>query len=87
MQSFPKAMRDDLHNLMPRIQALPDRDLVALLDQHRDQYTPEALRIAEEEADARGGLLHLKEDAARATAEKTPRKRGAAVKPFFENLF
>ena len=80
-------MRDDLSELMQRIHALPDRKLVSLLEQDRDQYTPEAISIAEEEAEARGGLLHLKQETAPAVSQKQRRKRGKEGRQFIEDLF
>ena len=80
------AMRDDLSKLMQRIQALPDRELISLLEQDRDQYAPEAISIAEEEAEARGGLLHLKQKAALAVPEKQRQKRLKEGKHLIEDL-
>lgn len=55
-------MPNDLNTLFDRIRALPDRELVALLEEEADQYTREAISIAEIEAEARGGILYLKQE-------------------------
>ncbi len=68
-------MRDDLSTLFQRIRALPDRELISLLEQESDQYTPEAISVAEVVAETRGGLLHLKQEAALARPEQQPQQR------------
>ena len=80
-------MQDDLSTLFQRIRALPDRELVSLLGQEADQYTPEALSVAEVEAETRGGLLHLKQETALARPEQEPPKRLEQAKHLLEDLF
>ena len=80
-------MRDDLSQLMQRMEALPDRALVRLLEQERDQYTPAAIGIAEEEAEARGGLQQLKHQLALAAPERRHRRRGEQAKQHVEDAF
>ncbi len=80
-------MQDDLSTLFQRIRALPDRELVSLLGQEADQYTPEAISVAEVEAETRGGLLHLKQETALARPEQEPPKRLEQGKHLLEDLF
>ena len=65
-------MHDDWNTLSERIHALPDEQLIDLLEQEADQYTPEAITIAEIEAETRGGLLHLKQEQALTRLEQEP---------------
>ncbi len=80
-------MQDDLSPLFQRIRALPDRELVSLLEQEADQYTPEAISVAEVEAETRGGLLHLKQETALARPEQQRPKRLEQGKHLLEDLF
>lgn len=52
-------MRDDIGNLVDRIESMPDSQLVEMLKDDPEKYTPGALSIAEAEAEARGGLDKL----------------------------
>jgi len=62
-----------------RIHALPDFELVRLIEQ-RDLYTPEAVTVAVAEAEARGGIAKLKTqtDLLRITPHKRRWGRAAA---------
>lgn len=57
-----------------------------MLEQERGQYTPEALRIAQEEAEARGGLDRLKRAAAPTPSEGQRRERIEGGKRLAEGL-
>ena len=68
-------MDDELATLFHRIHALPDEQLLALLEQEADQYTPMAISIAELEAETRGGVLHLRQQQALIRPEHAEKKR------------
>lgn len=80
-------MPNDLSTLFDRIQALPDEELVDLLEQQADQYTREAISIAEIEAEVRGGMLHLKQEQALARLEQRSRQPLEQGKNLLEKLF
>ncbi len=77
-------MDDDWNTLSERIHALADEQLIDLLEHEAHQYTPEAITIAEIEAETRGGLLHLKQEQALIRLEKEPLEKKKAL---FERLF
>ena len=64
-------MTDRLKALADRITSMEDEELVALLE-NRSAYTPEALHLAEREADRRGGLAQLREKLAARRSDTSP---------------
>lgn len=73
--------QDDMARIMRRVHDLPDRELVRMVDLKAAQYRPGALSIAEEEIEARGGLAHLREQAAPSHPTTAPRDEAADDEP------
>ncbi|MBU1299279.1 MAG: hypothetical protein KKG06_05055 [Bacteroidetes bacterium] len=50
-------MNDRLEEIRNRIASLSNTELIDMLEKNSHQYTPEALSLAREEVDKRGGLI------------------------------
>ena len=76
-------MKEDTEALAQRIASMRDDQLVAVLES-REEFTAEALQLAEEEADRRGGVAQLRERVAPRSGDpvpKTPLGRGEIAWP------